>query len=499
MNRFSHTLKKAVTGFLALLIAFTATYAPIMPRELPGHVPEANAVWGIFDINVVDIILQVLNGLAWALAKAAIRSITQSTVNWINSGFEGSPAYATDLSRNLRQTADGYIAGKVRELLTTTTVSSPYLQRVVGAVVQGYLLYTSRDLIAERIRYTLAERVRNEAEFLRGDFRQGGFEGWMSMTLTCGNDPFCAQLAVQESIAQGVADETNEQINDFLGGNGFFSWRCGCAEGEEPAGEGANLSDANENSSCRVCTPGSVIESQLEQQVGSSVTELQLADSINEIIGALAMALVNQVLGPNGLGGTSQASSGSGRSYLEQIASDPTSFSGDLANGFQQGLQSERSRIDEYKNGWENIRDAAQSAVAACSLPGGSNEKRQEAREAYDRAQAGVTRAGQGIAALAELEGRLETVASSTNPTVAMDFIRKDYECLVRGGILEGPVESRTCRVPLQNDEDPCPERPSPVPTNNESACIIREGQDMQGFGSNWHSKLDQIAHNGCH
>ncbi|MGB4076481.1 MAG: hypothetical protein WBK28_02135, partial [Minisyncoccia bacterium] len=122
MNLF----RKVATAFLSVLIAVTAIYAPLLPSGAPGSVPRAHAYWGVFDTNVTDILAFVLNSLAWAIAKAAVRSMTQSIVTWINSGFEGSPAFATDLRRNLRQVADAHVGLLVQELRSSISINSPY-------------------------------------------------------------------------------------------------------------------------------------------------------------------------------------------------------------------------------------------------------------------------------------------------------------------------------------------------------------------------------------
>ena len=36
------------------------------------------------------------NGIAWQLAHVALQQLTGSVVNWINSGFQGSPSFVSD-------------------------------------------------------------------------------------------------------------------------------------------------------------------------------------------------------------------------------------------------------------------------------------------------------------------------------------------------------------------------------------------------------------------
>ena len=69
---------------------------------------------------------------------------------------------------------------------------------------------------------------------------------------------------------------------------------------------------------CTTVTPGSVISSSLNKALGSGQDSLVQASMLDEIIGALAGKLVNQVLSSSGLSGVSQPQNGQ-PSYLSQI------------------------------------------------------------------------------------------------------------------------------------------------------------------------------------
>jgi len=53
----------------------------------------------------------VLDGLGWAIAKQMVSSMTRSLINWINSGFQGSPAFIADFKGFLLDTLDS-VAGQ---------------------------------------------------------------------------------------------------------------------------------------------------------------------------------------------------------------------------------------------------------------------------------------------------------------------------------------------------------------------------------------------------
>src|SRR5262245_57301049 len=55
------------------------------------------------DMNIKE---YVLDPLAYMAAKMAMQSLTESVVNWANGGFEGSPAFITNLRQNFQSLAD---------------------------------------------------------------------------------------------------------------------------------------------------------------------------------------------------------------------------------------------------------------------------------------------------------------------------------------------------------------------------------------------------------
>ena len=133
----NHLLKKVATGVIGLSLLFTFA----IPQR-------AHALFGIGDIvidptnliqntiNAVNSAAEytleyVLDGLAWEVANLAIQSMTKSIVNWINSGFEGSPAFVTDLRTNLRGVGDAVAARFFEELANQEIATTPFQDKVL--------------------------------------------------------------------------------------------------------------------------------------------------------------------------------------------------------------------------------------------------------------------------------------------------------------------------------------------------------------------------------
>jgi len=256
----------------------------------------------------------VLDPVAFFVAKAAINVITESTVNWINGGFDGNPAFVDDFGGFLREVADRstaqFIEGTALELLC-----SPWRAniRVALSIPSGF---------RQEVACTLSDIVANIDNFVNGDFRQGGWGGWFQLTTRPNNNPYSLYISSASQLDSRIARQQSLDRDQLNWGRGFLSYKK-CDEGGQPTTPGGG---PGAPTNCKIVTPGAVIEDQLANVLGSSVRQLELADEFNEIIGALLNQLVLRVVG--GAGGglrgartsfTSQLGSASGGTDLTSI------------------------------------------------------------------------------------------------------------------------------------------------------------------------------------
>ena len=81
----------------------------------------------------------LLDGIAWAIAKQMVSNMTKSLVNWINSGFQGSPAFITDFNGFLLDALD-QVAGTYIQSLggIGSFICSPFKLDVQAALSINY-------------------------------------------------------------------------------------------------------------------------------------------------------------------------------------------------------------------------------------------------------------------------------------------------------------------------------------------------------------------------
>lgn len=445
----------------AVIVLAVAILAPVAPIA----VPRAHAIPVEETFSLPQLTATVLKRAAITAGKVAIQSMTRSIVNWINSGFNGSPAFERNLGVNLQRLADAAAADFVTRLATNSTVNSPWIDRIAGTVARGYLLYTSRDRLAARLEYTLSGYVRDAAAWNRGDFGQGGLNAWMSATFRCGNDPYCAEFAAQEELINLIDASLRQRVEELGWGRGFLSWRCDC---EESAGT-PSLSNPDESGSCNICTPGSTIESAIGITATSPLRQLEVAESIDQIIGALASQMISQVFSGGGL--FTGGSSGTDTSR-DQLAG--TSLLATLSASFVETAQNDRTNVTAYRDSWTRIRDAATAAAARCAAgtPGAI-----EAAGLVAQGNAAIAKAGRTLDALVSIITRAEAARAGSTSTLAA-AVTADYNCLVSGGFPDAGACSRSNASTIGTV---CPVSSFSLPGGSELACTLAQGQDAEG------------------
>jgi len=291
-----------------------------------GGVNKTEAFLGfgdlVIEIGPISIKELVLDAIAWQLANLAIEEITRQTVNWINGNSDGDPKFVTDVGRFLGDVADKTLGEFF--LNEFPLVCSPFQLEVRARLVESFRP-------ERRFQCTLTEVFQNVEDFtafVDGDFFKGGWEGWLNISRPQNNSRG-ATLAAQNSIQARIVGRQGLELARLDWGRGFISWeQCPagateycpaeieggnfrppdqCAKAERLCITTVNINGANipvpTNKETR--TPGSVIETQLNNVVNAGQDRLIVADEIDEVIGALLNRLISEVIGsPGGLLGT---------------------------------------------------------------------------------------------------------------------------------------------------------------------------------------------------
>lgn len=257
-----------------------------------------------------------LDGIAYGITRTIIQSMVRSIVNWINSGFQGSPAFITDLEGFLKDIADQVI-GEAIYGSDLAFLCSPFQLDVKIALATQY--NKKRD--GYQPQCTLSQVTDNIDGFLQGSFSEGGWQSWFELTQGEANDPNKAYYEAELAIDAKIRNAQGQEIKLLEFGDGFLSFKV-CSDTQAQSGA---------QKDCTITTPGRVIADQLNKSLGAGQDSLITADEINEIIGALLAQLAQQALtgvyGLLGLGGNSSYSNNSfgpdgNSSYLDALENE---------------------------------------------------------------------------------------------------------------------------------------------------------------------------------
>ncbi|MCR4279203.1 MAG: hypothetical protein NUV78_00500 [Candidatus Zambryskibacteria bacterium] len=253
-----------------------------------------------------------MDSLALGIAKHSLEMIVDSTVNWINTGFDGNPAYVTNPGQYFTDIADG-VAGEFIQGSDLGFLCSPFQANIRLSLAKQYYK-------AQPFQCTLSE-VGGNIEAFYSDFSQGGWDTWFSMTQNENNNPYGAYINAKIELDSRIASAVGLKNQQLDWGRGFLSKET-CLKNDA----GIEIRDLG-TGKCKapgpIITPGAAIEGQLQKVLGTGVTQLELADEFDELIGALlGQFLEKSVFGIQGLFGAESVDD-TGSNAIDPTNNDP--------------------------------------------------------------------------------------------------------------------------------------------------------------------------------
>ena len=307
----------------------------------------------------------ILDHLATLIAKQILHQITASVINWINSGFQGSPSFITNPSGFFLNAADQIsgaflnkdtgplknLCGSLgTDLSLTLALGQTFNNNKAYSCTLGSIFNNVKNIPGNT-------RINGKSldGFMKGDFSQGGWNGFLAVTQNPQNNGTGAYLQGHSDLLQAIGVKHNSINQQLLQGSGFLSWEScktvpiatnpssmlaqaaptklqqyqnGALSTTGVGGIGPSVTGtevkAATTQQCETQTPGSVIASKLTKNLNVPETELELANDINAIVDALISQMVSQLLSA-GLGALSGGGSGGKSSYTQKIIDEDLS------------------------------------------------------------------------------------------------------------------------------------------------------------------------------
>ncbi len=285
-----------------------------------------------------EYLLPLLSTIGKQIARDLIIDFTDATVNWINGGYNGQPAYVTDLNQFITRSADLSAGDFIYNNPDLNFLcSTPNFQANVKLALNLAYAPTTAQF-RSRIGCTLSDATQNflgdlslvENQIKNNDLNQ--WYGWLQVTANPQNDEVGAFFIAQEELDSNIANSKGAAEAKLGWGSGALSYsECTSvlkrnvwdddtgtysvetiSGGEKPAfGIAEYYSDVDvppdtdsshyfrELQNCVDKTPGAAVTEMLGFKATSEgrVDELQaaLSDGIDQVLGAVINQLWKQL------------------------------------------------------------------------------------------------------------------------------------------------------------------------------------------------------------
>lgn len=331
MNKGGSLTTMRLLGCVLTAVFFCVSFSFVPKAHAQGFLVQDN-------LNILQTTLSALSsasleqkelvwdGLFHDIATQALQQMTSDTLEWVNSGFDGEPAFVTDLLGYLQEVADD-VAGDFIYGDELSTLCTPFKLDVITSVAEGYQKAQHGE-VKDSLTCSIDQiEGGNPEAFLSGTVSAGGWSMWFETVLNPENTPLGGNVKAQAALGDAVAKAQYAEGKDIDRSKGFLSQKV-CKNGRED---------------CTIVKPGSVIADQVSFALQVPALKLIEADEMNEVIGALFGDLANQAItgvnGLLGLGGNASFSvnefGASGElSYLDAVrAEQPNGSSGGGVGG----------------------------------------------------------------------------------------------------------------------------------------------------------------------
>lgn len=368
METLHNIIQKVLTLVFALSFAFVAIYVPqswhkntdlqIEPAQAGLRALESTQ-WlnkillgkSLIEETITAVATKylafkdsVLDGLSWVAAKGFLGVITNEVVSWVNSGFNGQPAFVQDLQGYLTRQGLNVFNEFYQEIPVANYIPDPFKFDVQNAFADIYAQARSGNP-TQTPAADLTGSLQNLDKFVAGSFSDGGWDAWLKVAVQPNTyTPYGNIMAVQQEASERMqAKQANEDQLVSLG-DGFMSNKvCRVLE-----------IGGVDRERCEVSTPGQVISEALNFQLTVGQESLIASDEVQEMLGSLLQQVGLQAI--SGAAGLLGLSGGTGYtdtthstgSYVDEINKEQEEIADEVAKDLLVRMQENLQVENEY-------------------------------------------------------------------------------------------------------------------------------------------------------
>ncbi len=221
----------------------------------------------------------VLDPAAWVVKAILVNTITQDILDWVNGGFYDGPVFLRDPIEFMKNLAESMLFSFLEDSGLADALCTPFRDYTID-----FVRNTATQPTFSKTGFSSAScnfgELGGESNYIAmvedGDILSAGLTAAAAITLE-GNNPYSAVFNVQDEASQRVDQIVNQQMTRVQYSDGYFSMDC------------------DYNGTVDTCTPGQLVSKQVDDWLGGSLSELENADEIGEIIDAAISYMVHSI------------------------------------------------------------------------------------------------------------------------------------------------------------------------------------------------------------
>ena len=307
-----------------------------------------------------------ISATAHALARQLIIKTTEATVDWINGGFDGNPAYVADFSKFLTGPG-GVTDSAIGDFFANSSLNflcNPFRVQVLLALQLDARFVKQIGCTLTGIANNVDNAIKTKN--IGGSISSNTWTTWLNTTLQPQNNPIGAYVIAKNELDSQVGNAKGSATLGLTVGQGALSYtKCidtyydasgkqiGNPSAEYTSGYGskpkAPAGTTRTDPNCTVKTPGTAITTMLGFKATSDqrMNELTatLSDGIDQIFGALVNSLAQRALSQlkNGVLGNNSASN--------------SAYNSAITTGWTNSMTGYSNTLAEINNNWTNATE----------------------------------------------------------------------------------------------------------------------------------------------
>ncbi len=242
------------------------------------------------DMTARECALEVISS---KLQQNAINDITQSTMNWVNSGFDGRPAYVTNPFSVLRTT---------KEQVVDSVIFGDHLYYIDPDQELDLKFAINQHFFGRQQVGELSYRPKLDREITLNEQGTRELFSWSNIlenNLNPHNNIMFNYFNLIDDIGNVIQTRSSVIEGEIRQSDGFLSVRH-CEPGWEWDGSPESAKR------CKITTPGNIISEKVSRVVNSDIDRVLFADDTDELMLALSNNIFGQALSTGGLASISR-------------------------------------------------------------------------------------------------------------------------------------------------------------------------------------------------